>query len=225
MKKTVESSPVGGDPGIETQNSVHPGGQPGPGAESSPLDASHITSSAVDDLAALVEKEVNRRFQSVKDKRWVQLEKQYRDLSTLRQDADALLAAVEAAEMTAGAAVSEPAGMAPEDLEEKILSLANLPGIRGNEDATALILRHREAGDLDDYLTLVEGLLALTFGGGEAASPAPVTAASAVIPGSGQAVDDLAQEYQRRRSQLRPGDINALTALKREFRQKGMDVF
>ncbi len=134
------------------------------------------------------------------------MEKQYRDLSTLRQDADALLAAVEAAESieAAESAVIEPAGIvpagiSPEALEDKILSLANLPGIRGNEDATALILRHKQAGDLSAYLDLVEGLLALTLGSGEEISPAPVTAASAVTPGGGQAVDDLAQEYRRRR--------------------------
>ncbi|MFN2143709.1 MAG: hypothetical protein ACK2T7_00075 [Anaerolineales bacterium] len=225
MEKIVESSPAGGDLGVETRDSGRPGGQPGPGAESSPPDASHQETGAAGDLAALVEKEVNRRFQSVKDKRWAQLEKQYRDLSTLRQDADALLAAVEAAEMAAETAVSEPAGIGAEALEEKILSLANLPGIRGNEDATALILRHREAGDLGDYLDLVEGLLALTLGQGDDNPPAAVTAASAVTPGGGQAVDDLAQEYLRRRSQIRPGDINALTALKREFRRKGHEVF
>jgi hypothetical protein len=47
----------------------------------------------------------------------------------------------------------------------------------------------------------------------------------AVIPGGSDAPSDLAEAYRRRKRQLRPGDINALTALKREFRQKGLDVF
>ncbi|MBN2045444.1 MAG: hypothetical protein JW757_10525 [Anaerolineales bacterium] len=224
MKEIMESSPAGGEPGVAARDSGQPGGQPGLGAEISLSDASQQGGGMAEDLAALIEKEVNRRFQSVKDKRWAQLEKQYRELSTLRQDADALRAAVEAAEAAAGEE-AKPAAIGPDALEEKILSLANLPGIRGSEDATALLLRHREVGDLAAYLDLVEGLLALTLGGGEESSHPLVTAASAVIPAGGQAVDDLAQEYRRRRVQIRPGDINALTALKREFRQKGLDIF
>ena len=103
MKTIVESSSAGEDPGGSARNSGLPGGQPSLGAEGSLPDASQHGTRLESDLAALVEQEVSRRFQSVKDKRWAQLEKQYRELSTLREDADALLAAVSAAEATAGA--------------------------------------------------------------------------------------------------------------------------
>lgn len=56
-------------------------------------------------------------------------------------------------------------------------------------------------------------------------APVNVSAASAVTPGGSAAPADLVQAYQRRKAMLRPGDVNALTALKREIRQKGLDAF
>ncbi len=75
-------------------------------------------------------------------------------------------------------------------------------------------------------MELIENLLQLTLGSPEESHPAvAVSPATAVVPGGSSASSDLAQEYERRKQKLRPGDINALTALKREFRKKGLDLF
>lgn len=169
-------------------------------------------------LGEMIEKEVDRRFQSAKDKRWAQLEKQYGHLSELREIAGILKTTSEAEE-------DQPL-QHEEDLETRLRSLADLPGVRDNDEARALILRSLDAPDLTAYTQVMENLIRMTLGGTSRTGPlAPVSAATALTPGGSDAPGDLAQAYQRRRSQLRPGDVNALTALKREFRQKGLDVF
>lgn len=169
-------------------------------------------------LGEMIEREVSRRFQSAKDKRWAQLEKQYGDLRELREMAGALRS-------SAGESPDQPA---KEDgnLEARIRSLADLPGLRGNEDARALILRNIGVQDPTAYMRVMEELIHLTLGTPETETGSgAVSAARAVIPGGSDAPGDLLQAYQRRKRQLRAGDVNALTALKREFRQKGLDVF
>ena len=111
------------------------------------------------------------------------------------------------------------------ELGERVLALADLPGIRESREATAALLRYRDSGDVEGYLELVEEILKITLGMEGQRNSGPVTAASAVTPGGGSAPNDLQMAYQMRRSLIKPGDVNALTALKREFRQKGMDVF
>ncbi len=170
-------------------------------------------------LTALVREEVERRFQSAKDKRWTQLEKQYRELSELR---------AQIGTPEEGDAPAEEGGRDQgEDLAARVMALARLPGLRANEEATARLLRHKADGGTDGYLALLEELLALVLGDapGQGAAVSSASAASAVTPGGSAAPADLVQAYQRRKAMLRPGDVNALTALKREFRQKGLDVF
>jgi len=168
-------------------------------------------------LTEMIEKEVARRFQSAKDKRWSELEKIYGDLHELREQAQT--------SVSPGADANPPTEEAASDFEGRVAALAGLPGIRENEDAVALILRNRNPADQAAYTSLVEGLLQTVLGGGEAAATTTASAASMVIPGGGEGPNDLEQTYQRRKKLLRPGDVNALTALKREFRQKGLDVF
>ncbi len=169
-------------------------------------------------LEEMIEKEVGRRFQSAKDKRWSQLEKQYGDLSELRDLAEALLTSVEES-------AGQPA-LQEENLEARIRSFADLPGVRENEDASALILRSMAVEDLPAYVQVMEELVRLTLGEQkEGRGHRPISAAAAVTPGGSDTPDDLEQAYRRRKRLLRPGDVNGLTALKREFRQKGLDVF
>lgn len=168
-------------------------------------------------LSAMIEKEVARRFQSAKDKRWAALEKLYGDLHELSEQAQAADPAPEASQ--------SPEETLP-DYSRRVNALADIPGIRENEDALALILRNQSPPDQTAFTTLLEDLLRAALGSGEEAkAPAAVSAASAVTPGGGEVPKDLQQAYQRRKKLLRPGDVNALTALKREFRQKGLDVF
>lgn len=50
---------------------------------------------------------------------------------------------------------------------------------------------------------------------------------SRVVPpsGAGAPAPDLRAEYQRRLRSLRPGDLGAVLELKREFRNKGLEVY
>lgn len=211
MTATVESSAGGRDAGEQARDS---------GQE---RDEQTLQDEAR--LAALVRDEVERRFQSAKDKRWAQLEKQYRELSELRAQIDM---------PEEGDAPAEEGGRDQgEDLAARVMALARLPGLRANEEATARLLRHKENGGPEGYLALLEELLALVLGDApgqgaavsSANASAAASAASAVTPGGSAAPADLVQAYQRRKAMLRPGDINALTALKREFRQRGLDIF
>ncbi|MGD2026625.1 MAG: hypothetical protein PVI99_02310 [Anaerolineales bacterium] len=214
MTENVESSAAGLQPQGDTPTTDRQRGQPTSPEGLDPED-SHFEKV----LSAMIEKEVAWRFQSAKDKRWAALEKKYGGLSELSEQARDLISRL----------ARESGSPAPDGearFENRIHSLAGLPGIRENEDAQALILRSQGAEDLEEYAGLVEGLLRLALGGegGETASP-PATPATAVIPGGSDSPGDLEQAYRRRRNRLRPGDVNALTALKREFRQKGLDVF
>ena len=169
-------------------------------------------------LGEMIEQEVTRRFQSAKDKRWAQLEKQYRELGELQELAEALLASKQESK--------DQPGEKDSDLEARIRSLAELPGLKGNHSARALILRNMAVEDVSSYAQLMEELIHLTLGEQNAHSvEISTSAAAAVIPGGSDAPSDLGEAYRRRKRQLRPGDINALTALKREFRQKGLDIF
>lgn len=193
-------------------------------------------------VAAMIEEAVDaaveRRFQRAKDIRWAKLEKQYGSLNELAERAGAIseeegtgASAEQAAEVKEQDLLAEPEGDAPEylaqPLAERVQALAKMPGLKENEDARAMLLRHARPEGIEEYAALLEDLLLL---GGERPAQVPgdrekSIPASAVIPGGGDAPADLRQAYERRKRALRPGDINALTALKREFRQRGLDVF
>jgi len=177
---------------------------------------------------------VERRFQSAKDKRWSELEKQYGSLSELAEKLDGAggemgASAEQAAEAEENKKLAEPDGDAPIDLSlslaERVQALAKLPALKEDEDARAILLRHANPQGIEDYADLLEDLLRLGGGAEPVDSVTPSTPASIVIPGGADAPADLRRAYERRKRALRPGDINALTALKREFRQRGLDVF
>lgn len=213
MGKNVESSEASLVEGGEHLAPEGSRGEPASQEEDSPDSAGFESQ-----LGEMIEREVTRRFQSAKDKRWAQLEKQYRELGELREMAEALLASNQES--------TDLSGKEDDDLEARIRSLAELPGLRGNVSARALILRNIAVQDVSTYARLMEELIHLTLGGQKVQGAETMTsAAAAVIPGGSDAPSDLAEAYRRRKRQLKPGDINALTALKREFRQKGLDVF
>ncbi|MBN2502182.1 MAG: hypothetical protein JXB38_15465 [Anaerolineales bacterium] len=146
--------------------------QPSPGPENLAELEAH--------LQAQIEEAVERRFQSAKDKRWAQLEKQYGELSELQKTLSA--------EQAQGGGRSE-SGRSPESGE---------------------------------YLELLENLTNLVLQGAKKGNVHP---AAVVQPGGGAPQADLRSEYQVRLQQLRPGDVNGLMELKREFRGKGLEIF
>jgi hypothetical protein len=77
--------------------------------------------------------------------------------------------------------------------------------------------------DEGGYLDMMEDLVTLTLRrtGLEKAPEAVV-----IQPSGGIApAQNLQEAYEQRKKGLRPGDVNGLMALKREFREKGLDVF
>ena len=125
-------------------------------------------------LRKQIEEAVERRFQSAKDKRWAQLEKQYGELGDL----------------------------------QKALSAEQVQG--------------GEKPESGEYLDLLENLTNLVLQGARKGNVHP---AAVVQPSGGAPQADLRSEYQMRLQQLRPGDVNGLMELKREFRGKGLEIF
>lgn len=170
-----------------------------------------------DELVALIEREIDRRFQSAKDKRWAQLEKQYGDLHELSQK-------------TAEPLPQPPSSQGHPELEEQLMeraeALLKRLGLRNTPEAAAIL---RDQGSLEGpggTLALIDRVLEMALRDFNASQPPAPTPAGMVAPGGGS-VDstDLEAVYRQRRKHIRPGDVNALTALKREFREKGLNIF
>jgi hypothetical protein len=169
------------------------------------------------ELLDLVSKEIERRFQSAKDKRWAQLEKQYGELHELSQQKDSPLP--QAASISSDLPIET-------QLMERAQSLLKRLGLR-NSPETAALLRDQDAFDgPGGYLDLVDKVIGVILpeeGSRELPIPSP---AGVVTYGGGSAASaDLAAVYQHRKKKIRPGDVNSLMALKREFREKGLNIF
>ncbi len=225
MEKTVENSTnMAEDPAGSSPAGLSPQG----GSRLSPpakTDEGEVTSQTSqpspgqgmeDALIEMIEQEVSKRFQSAKDKRWTQLEKQYGDLSELREMVAELLEKSPAPPAAPGEETS---------LADRVAALGEYPGLKAHNTARTMLSARGAPQDLTSYTQLLEDLLMVTHGVKDGSLPTPVTPATAVTPGGSNAAGDLWQAYQRRKRQLRPGDVNALTALKREFRNKGLNVF
>jgi hypothetical protein len=159
-------------------------------------------------LVEHIRQEVDRRFQSAKDKRWAQLEKQYGELNQL---------------MEGKPSSGDRAEPQESQLMERIHKLTARAGLANDPRVAALLQREGISDDLEGYLDLLEDITLLVLEQGNAK---PVSAASVIQPGGGQApLQDLRQDYEVRRRKLRPGDVDSLTALKREFRGKGLQVY
>ncbi len=162
-------------------------------------------------IVGYINQEVERRFQSAKDKRWAELEKQYGSLQELSEKVES----------------KETEALYEKSLEETIKSFSTTfveqAGLGEDPEALALLEREVKGKDLDSYFKLLGDVTALIV---KRAGRGKVTAAAVVQPGSGNApVGDLREGYERRKKRLRPGDVNGLMALKREFREKGLDVY
>jgi hypothetical protein len=192
--------------------SGQPASQPGLIEEGTP----HQTPIPVE-LMELISQEIDRRFQSAKDRRWAQLEKLYGDLHELSQQTVPVL--------QQPAADSEDTEFS-EKLMERAEALLKQLGLRNTPEAAALLRDQDNLNGPGGTLELVDRVLEFALRDiqdqtGKTPSPAGV-----ISPGGGNSPDsDLMESYHRRRMQIRPGDVNALTALKREFREKGLNIF
>lgn len=158
-------------------------------------------------LGERIQQEVERRFQSAKDKRWAQLERQYGALSALAKDPEPS-PGIKPAKSTNGELGSA----------RRLISQAGL-----SRDPEAMeLLRAYQSGASGAGTRLVEGISQLAL---RRLSREPVKAGAVIQPGGGMAATDLRSDYQRQVRRVRPGDVAGLAELKREFRKKGLDVF
>lgn len=142
-----------------------------------------------DRIAQMIDQAVERRFQSAKDRRWNQLERQYGMLSELVAQTPSQ---AQGDDLPPDQTTAESQ---PSPTYEKLLS-----------DLAAVVLKQTEQQ-------------------GEAVlRPAPDPGALSQ-PLGGAPENDLQSAYETLKRQLRPGDVQGLTALKREFREKGLQIF
>ncbi len=161
-----------------------------------------------------VAQEVERRFQSAKDKRWSELERQFGALSEFR---DA---------MAASGAETQPEEKKPEDwVISRAAGFLSAAGLENDPAVTALLREKTYSPDVDGYVEMLGDLTELVLHRkGDAGDP--VSPAGVAQPGGGTAPPpDLRVEYDLRLKAIRPGDVSALMTLKREFRKKGLDVY
>ena len=155
-------------------------------------------------VVAQIQREVERRFQSAKDKRWAKLEKQYGELSQRHPEPQGQGDDLPGWIRTQVEKVVNQAGLVDDPGVQAILS-----GLEGDQD---------QSKHLQVLAELTEMALAKKGKG-------RISTAAVVLPGGGNAPHDLRQVYEQRKGKLRPGDVNALMALKREFREKGLEIY
>ena len=204
MSEQVESGVVSGESEVQTE----------PESISTDGRDEQTSQTELDEyIRSQIREEVERRFQSAKDKRWAQLEKQYGHLHELSERA---VSGVPKGQVFYGESLEG-------EFIERAARLLDRVGLGNDPEAVALLQDQAESQDGGDYLDLMEDLVAMALRrvGREEAS-----AMAVVQPGGGIApVEDLQSAYEQRKKKLRPGDVNGLMALKKEFREKGMDVF
>jgi hypothetical protein len=204
MKKQVESGVVSGESEVQTE----------PKAISTDGRDEQTSHTELDDrISEHIRQEVERRFQSAKDKRWAQLEKQYGQLHEL-------------SELT-GSAIPQGGATQGKALEGEMMwraaKLLERVGLGNDPEAVSLMQGIAHSQDEGDYLEMMEDLVSLAL---RRTGLEKTPEAAVIQPSGGTApVQSLQEAYEQRKKGLRPGDVNSLMALKREFREKGLDVF
>lgn len=204
MSENVESDVVSGESEVQTEPELI--STDGRDEQTSQMELDeHIRSQ--------IREEVERRFQSAKDKRWAQLEKQYGHLHELSERAET---GVSKTQLSHG-------GNLGGEIAGRTARLLKRVGLGNDPEVIALLHDQVESFGGGDYLDLMEDLVAITL---RREGREEVPAAVVIQPGGGIApVENLQGAYEQRKKKLRPGDVNGLMALKKEFREKGMDVF
>jgi hypothetical protein len=207
MKTNVESGT--GGPEVEEQLSASLGDQQA--SQSTPAPENGESPEGIEQhMAEIITAEVEKRFQSAKDKRWTELERQFGALQEFQQTLET--AKAETAQST----------QSEDWLAQKAGGLLEDSGLANDPEVQELLQEGGYTADSDGYLHLMEDLTQLAL---RRANRPRATAGSVIQPSGGAPKPDLRQEYERQMRRLRPGDVSRLMDLKREFRQKGLDVF
>jgi hypothetical protein len=214
MRGQVESGVVSGESEVQTE----------PKAISTDGRDKQTSHTELDErIGEHIRQEVERRFQSAKDKRWAQLEKQYGQLHELSDQSGSAFPDGGASQER----ISHEKTFQEKDGEGEVMwraaMLLERVGLGNDPEAVSLMQRIAHSQDEEGYLEMMEDLVTLTLRRtGLEESPEAVV----IQPSGGIApAQNLQEAYEQRKKGLRPGDVNGLMALKREFREKGLDVF
>jgi hypothetical protein len=162
-------------------------------------------SSISESLQTQIREEVEKRFQSAKDKRWDRLEKQVKQMQALNNT------------------TPEVSGDEGKSFDTKAADLLTKIGLTEDIEANAILHQYLEKGEEAKLLPFVEDVLQLVL---QSTRPTSATPASITQPGGAQAPSlSLEAMYGQAKSQLKPGDLLGLLSIKRAFRQKGLDIF
>jgi hypothetical protein len=172
------------------------------------IETSQDVESNGDDLDIKIQAEIERRFQSAKDKRWSRLEKQYETLKGIVEE-------------------GEKRAAAEAELEIDILSrgerLLQKANLSNHPELLMKIGSGEYSKDVGGYVRFLEDVSGMIL---DHAQEGVETVSAVIQPGGGVVpTPDLQSQYEKAKKKLSPGDLNGLTSLKRDFRKKGLEIF
>jgi hypothetical protein len=204
MKNKVESGVISGESEVQTQSQQ---------VSTNGRDEQTSHTELDGQISEHIRQEVERRFQSAKDKRWAQLEKQYGRLHEINEQTGSA---------TPQGRVSQSKNREGEVMWRAAMLLERI-GLGNDPEAVSLMQGIAHDQDEDGYLDMMEDLVELSL---RRTGIEKTPEAAVIQPSGGNApVQSLKEAYEQHKKKLRPGDVNGLMALKREFREKGLDVF
>ena len=172
------------------------------------LEISQETENQEKEIAKKIQSEIERRFQSAKDKRWAKLEKQYEDLRDQFEN-------------------NKQTDVEKNELELDILKRSENLLKKAKLSNHPELLNKMSSGvyskGVSGYVQFLEDVSELIL---KSVDGKPENISGVVQPGGGTVPSqDLKSLYESARKKLTPGDLNGLTALKRDFRKRGLEIF
>ncbi len=172
------------------------------------LETSQERESLDDEIAERIQNEIDRRFQSTKDKRWAKLEKQYEKLQSKVEE-------------------RETRKTADSELEIDILNkgerLLRKAGLSNHPKLLKKMNSGEYSKDIIGYVHFLEDVSGMIL---DSSQEKPEMVSAIIQPDGGVVpTQDLESQYENAKKKLVPGDLNGLTALKRDFRKKGLNIF
>lgn len=193
---------------------VSASGQDSITSEGSALASTVFSAEFEERIGERIAAEVERRFQSAKDKRWARLERQ--------------IGALKESQKSMGEGKSEKIDRKSQIINEDWLArktheLLEAAGLSEDPEVRSLFLDEGYGPNLEGYVELLGDITEIALR--RVGRPRGRAATVMQPTGGGTPEPDLRGDYELRRAKLRPGDINGLLELKREFRKKGLAIF
>jgi hypothetical protein len=236
-KPALESSPPQAG---SAEQPIPPASPDGQGVQPPSMGQTELPEEYAEYVKSLVHTEVDRAFQTQKDRRIPKLEQKQADLDTRlaayeryrsqglepaqaarELKLDEFIASQEQVEVPEVGGVRQERAGTPQmsEASKVVLGVLQQAGIPANDPGVAAVLR---SGSLEQ-MTKASAQLIIE----RATTPAPTPGARAApsggeTPKTETSVDDLQKQYEARKAELRPGDVDGLVGLKSEFKKKGL---